>query len=80
MPLIGGSLLSHHSKTDELIKYIGVRNSLYIKNTIPPIAQTKKWLETKRKCPNTWWLQYENDMIINFRQAIGRLIRTPKDK
>lgn len=54
--------------------------NIFISKIPYPVAQTKKWLETKRKCPNTWWLQYENDMIINFRQAIGRLIRTPKDK
>lgn len=30
--------------------------------------------------PNQYWFYYNNDMVINFRQAIGRLIRSPKDR
>ncbi|WP_294961469.1 helicase C-terminal domain-containing protein [Sulfurimonas sp.] len=49
-----------------------------------PVFNTKKWLDIKEqdKKNNTSFYQstYKNEMILNFRQWIGRLIRTKDDK
>lgn len=44
-----------------------------------PIAHNKKWIKLKEKNPKYFWFEYLNETMINFRQAIGRLIRTKED-
>ncbi|WP_423939987.1 helicase C-terminal domain-containing protein [Campylobacter canis] len=52
---------------------------LFITKLPYPVYQDKKWLNLKHKNSDFFWFEYNNEMIINFRQAIGRLIRTPND-
>jgi hypothetical protein len=44
-----------------------------------PVYQTKKWTLLKEKDDRFFWFEYTNEMVITFRQAIGRLIRSPED-
>lgn len=45
-----------------------------------PVYMSKKWIDLKEKHPGSFWKEYNTEMLITFRQAIGRLIRDPKDK
>lgn len=53
---------------------------LYIYKLPYPVFNNKKWIDIRKTMPNQYWFYYNNDMVINFRQAIGRLIRSPKDR
>ena len=53
---------------------------LFITKLPYPVFTNRKWIELKSKNPKGYWYEYTNEMIIAFRQAIGRLIRDPKDR
>lgn len=53
---------------------------LFISKLPYPVYDAKKWLDLKSKNVGLFWYYYNNEMLMNFRQAIGRLIRDPKDK
>lgn len=53
---------------------------LFITKLPYPVFTSKKWLELKEKNSKNYWYEYTNEMIINFRQAIGRLIRDVEDR
>ena len=44
-----------------------------------PVHTTKKWAILKEKNIDRFWIEYTNDMVMNFRQAIGCLICSPED-
>ena len=44
-----------------------------------PVYQTKKWTILKEINIDRFWIEYTNEMVMNFRQAIGRLICSPED-
>ena len=52
---------------------------LFITKLPYPVYQTKKWILLKEKNPSSFWFEYNNEMVMTFRQAIGRLIRSPED-
>lgn len=52
---------------------------LFITKLPYPVYQTKKWAILKEKNDRFFWFEYTNEMVITFRQAIGRLIRSPED-
>lgn len=52
---------------------------LFITKLPYPVYQTKKWILLKEKNPSFFWFEYNNEMVMTFRQAIGRLIRSPED-
>lgn len=56
---------------------------LFIAKLPFPIFMTKKWLDIKtldkKNGTSLWQAQYINEMILNFRQWIGRLIRSSED-
>lgn len=52
---------------------------LFITKLPYPVYQTKKWILLKEKNPSYFWFEYNNEMVMTFRQAIGRLIRSPED-
>lgn len=52
---------------------------LFITKLPYPVYQTKKWIILKEKSPSYFWYEYNNEMVMTFRQAIGRLIRSPED-
>lgn len=52
---------------------------LFITKLPYPVYTTKKWTLLKEKDDRFFWFEYTNEMVITFRQAIGRLIRSPED-
>ena len=52
---------------------------LFITKLPYPVYQTKKWAILKEKNDRFFWFEYTNEMVMTFRQAIGRLIRSPED-
>jgi Rad3-related DNA helicase len=44
-----------------------------------PIFTSKKWLDLKQRQPEYYWGKFINEMLIAFRQTLGRLQRTPTD-
>lgn len=44
-----------------------------------PVFTSKKWLDLKQRQPEYYWGQFINEMLITFRQTLGRLQRTPTD-
>lgn len=52
---------------------------LFITKLPYPVYTTKKWTLLKEKDNRFFWFEYTNEMVITFRQAIGRLIRSPED-
>lgn len=52
---------------------------LFITKLPYPVYQTKKWILLREKNPSYFWFEYNNEMVMIFRQAIGRLIRSPED-
>jgi len=53
---------------------------LFIVKLPYPVFTNKKWLDLKSKKAKVYWYEYTNEMIISFRQAIGRLIRDKQDR
>lgn len=56
-----------------------VLERLFITKLPYPVYQTKKWAILKEKNDRFFWFEYTNEMVMTFRQAIGRLIRSPED-
>ena len=52
---------------------------LFITKLPYPVHTTKKWAILKEKNDRFFWFEYTNEMVMTFRQAIGRLIRSPED-
>lgn len=52
---------------------------LFITKLPYPVHTTKKWAILKEKNIDRFWIEYTNDMVMNFRQAIGCLICSPED-
>ena len=52
---------------------------LFITKLPYPVYTTKKWTLLKEKDDRFFWFEYTNEMVITFRQAIGRLIRSSED-
>jgi DNA polymerase III len=52
---------------------------LFITKLPYPVYITKKWAILKERNIDRFWIEYTNDMVMNFRQAIGRLICSPED-
>lgn len=52
---------------------------LFITKLPYPVHTTKKWAILKEKNDRFFWIEYTNEMVMNFRQAIGRLICSPED-
>lgn len=52
---------------------------LFITKLPYPVHTTKKWTILKEKNDRFFWFEYTNEMVMTFRQAIGRLIRSPED-
>ena len=52
---------------------------LFITKLPYPVHTTKKWAILKERNIDRFWIEYTNDMVMNFRQAIGRLICSPED-
>ena len=53
---------------------------LFITKLPYPQFSTKKWIDLKERNTAAYWKKMNTEMTLTFRQAIGRLIRTPTDK
>ena len=53
---------------------------LFITKLSYPQFSTKKWIDLKERNTAAYWKKMNTEMTLTFRQAIGRLIRTPTDK
>lgn len=75
----GGILIATRNYTTGINLKGKALERLFITKLPYPVYQTKKWILLKEKNPSLFWFEYNNEMVMTFRQAIGRLIRSPED-
>lgn len=75
----GGILIATRNYATGINLKGDVLERLFITKLPYPVYQTKKWAILKEKNDRFFWFEYTNEMVMTFRQAIGRLIRSPED-
>jgi ATP-dependent DNA helicase DinG len=80
----GGILIATKNYGNEIDLKEKLFEKLYIAKLPYPVLGTKKWIELMNrdkltKTSNSYFLM-NNEMLLNLKQWIGRLIRTPNDK
>ena len=75
----GGILIATRNYSTGINLKGDVLERLFITKLPYPVYQTKKWAILKEKNDRFFWFEYTNEMVMTFRQAIGRLIRSPED-